>query len=427
MITQTDLYRRLKLAVDGMPAIDTHVHLDAADPLSPDVLAVVQYHNYFSEVTGAAAELPFDDRMPPRERLRAMAPLLKISNRSAHAWMLRETLRQVYGFDEELTPKNCDRLYDESVARRQRPGRFAEVCRIAGVSGILVHLPPRPVAQCGADDAIFVGLSDLRVPALPDRKALASFEKQSGHAVHGPRDLLEAAVSCCKRSADAGQAGLRVNIPPGCVIRDGTPAERENAFAKAATDKTLSPEETQLLQTLALDAAATGAAASGLAVQIFLATGLVNGVSFPAADPHLLSSLITYLTRYPKVRFEVYTVVESFTQPLGLLAKYRRNCHLGGCWWFCQFPEIMAQTYSLRLDMLPASKWSAFFSDSYVAEWIVGKMALTRKELTKALALKVADGYMTEEDALATAREALFETPSRIYGLPRKQRTLQGH
>ena len=421
MITQTDLYRRLKLAVDGIPAIDTHVHLDAADPLSPDLTAVLQYHNYFSEVTGATAEPPFDDRMPPRERLRAMAPLLKMSNRSAHAWMLRETLRQVYDFDEELTLKNCDRLYDESVARRQLPGRFGEVCRIAGVSGILVHLPPRPVAQCGADDAIFIGLSDLRVPALPDRKALASFEKQSGFAVHGPRDLQEAAVSCCKRSAAAGQVGLRVNIPPGCVIRDGTPAERENAFAKAATGKPLSPEEAQLLQTTALDAAAAGAAEAGLAVQIFLATGVVSGLSFPLADPCLLSSLIAFLSRYPKVPFEVYTVVEGFTQPLGLLAKYRRNCHLGGCWWFCQFPEIMARTYSLRLDMIPASKWTAFFSDAYAAEWIVGKMALTRKELTKALALKVVDGYMTEEDALVTAREVLFETPCRIYGLPRKR------
>jgi len=424
MITQTDLYRRLKLAVDGIPAIDTHVHLDAADPLGPDVTAVVEYHNYFSEVTGALAAPSFNDRMPPRERLRAMAPFLKMSNRSAHAWMLRETLRQVYGLDEELTLKNCDRLYDESVARRRVPGRFGEICRIAGVSGILVHLPPRPVAQCGADDAIFIGLSDLRVPGLPDRQSLASFEKQSGVAVHSPRDLQQAAVSYCKRCAAAGQVGLRVNIPTSCVIRDATPAETENAFAKAATGKPLSPEETQLLQTTALDAAAIGAAEAGLAVQIFLATGVVSGLSFPRADQHLLDALMTFVTRHPKVLFEVYTVVEGFTQPLGILAKYRRNCHVGGCWWFCQFPEIMARTYSLRLDMIPASKWSAFFSDSYAAEWIVGKMALTRKELTKALALKVVDGYMTEENALATAREVLFETPCRIYGLPRKQDAL---
>lgn len=418
MITQTDVYKRLKGEVDKTPAIDTHVHLgEYESPLADDLNKVLQYHNYLSEMIASRPGSAINEELPPRERMRAVVPLLKKSNRSTHAWMLREVLRGVYGFEDELTLDNCDALFDKSVEMRQRPNRLREICDIAGVSRILLHLPPKPVAECGYDAAVFLGLSDLGPPSLPNQDALAAFEEKTGATVKSARDLLDATAAYHKRAAEAGHVGLRMDISPGCVYGEASDAERESAFDKAATGKGLSQEERQVLESLAMDAQAIGAAESGMAVQIFFARGAVGSVPLPFADQHLIDSLCAYVTRYPEVAFDVYTVAQTLTQHLCVMAKYRRNLHLGGCWWLCQFPEIMSGTYSLRLDMIAASKWSAFFSDAYVAEWIVGKMALTRKELTRALALKVLDGYMTEEDAVATARDVLFETPCRVYGL----------
>lgn len=418
MITQTDVYKRLKAEIDKTPAIDTHVHLgEYESPLTEDLNKVLQYHNYLSEVTGGRPGSSIFGDLPPRERVRALVPQLKKSNRSAHAWMLREVLRQVYDFDEPLTLDNCDVLFDKSVELSRRPNRLKEVCDIAGVSRILIHTEAKPIAECGYDDSIFVGLSKLSVPALPNKDALTKFEQQTGVSVKSAKDMVDAAVTHLKRCASIGQVGARADVSPGCVYRPGSDAEREAAFQKAAAGRDGSLEERQILTTLSLDATATAAAEAGLALQIFFARGAIAGRAMPFAEHYLLESLTNYVTEHPNTNFDVYTVVESFAQPLCLLAKYRSNLHLGGCWWFCQFPEIMSRTYSLRVDMIPSSKWSAFFSDAYVAEWIVGKMALTRKELARALTCKVTDDYITESDAAAIAKDVLFETPRRLYNL----------
>jgi glucuronate isomerase len=104
-------------------------------------------------------------------------------------------------------------------------------------------------------------------------------------------------------------------------------------------------------------------------------------------------------------------------QEICLAAKHLPNLHLSAAWWYCQFPEIMERTYRLRLDMLPASKWCALFTDAYVAEWTVPKSLLHRRELTRALAAKVQAGYLKEDAVPEIARVVLYDTPRRIYGL----------
>jgi len=419
MIVDTDVYRRLEAEMRKIPAIDTHVHLDVRAPLARDLGDVIAYHNYIQELVTAGAPVAqaLDASVSGRDRVMAIVPHLKRSNCSAHAWMLRRVLEAAYDFDEELNERNWEALYARVEEAARRPGRLKELCRLAGVEKILVHLPPSPVKEIGCDPDIFVGLSDLSLPAVPDAGALANFEKCTGRSVHTARQYFDATLSHLERGAAAGQRGLRVNILGNATYRKASDATIQSAFDRAATGKQISEDDRSVLVTFALDAAATGAARTGMTIQVFLSKQSGPDRRIPSADESLVSMLWDLVAEHPRVNFEVYTISAAFTQILTIYSKYLANLYLGGIWWYCQFPRIMSETYSLRFEALPACKWSGFFSDAYVAEWIIGKSAITRKEMARALSEKVLEGYMTEEQAIRSAREVLYETPRRLYRL----------
>ena len=77
----------------------------------------------------------------------------------------------------------------------------------------------------------------------------------------------------------------------------------------------------------------------------------------------------------------------------------------------------MRQVMAERLDMLPVNKQVGFFSDAYVVEWTYGKAALVRKQLACVLAEKIEQRQYTRDDALATARAILYETPQTLLGM----------
>ena len=400
--------------------IDTHVHLDAEKPLSPDLSEVLYYHNYLAEIisAGATAALASNRHLGDRERVRNLAPEIGRSRCSTHAWMLREVLRGAYGFEGEITEKSWESLFEKAEQARSRPGRMREICRTAGISKILVHLPAKPPVQTGGDSSIFVGLSDLQIPSVPTKTDLASFENQTGASVRSAQQMRESALSHFMRAAKLGQRGLRIDIRPELVLRRPGDAAVEAAFERSIMARQMSEEDAGALMTFSLDTAASSWRSTGDRCQIFLDGWACGGHRIPSSSDVLAKTLWEFVAGHPQASFEVYTMSAGLTRDALSFLEVSSNLSLGGTWWYCQFPEIMSSTYSLRLEMLPASKWSAFFSDAYVAEWIIGKAALTRKEIARSLAGKVLDGYLSEEDALGTARAVLYETPCRLYRLP---------
>ncbi len=419
MITQTDLYRRLAGALDTIPAIDTHVHIKSTEPLARDISQVLYYHNYVSElIAGGAAESLRHPEMSGKDKVRTLIPEMKRSACSSHAWMMRELLRVVYGFNDELTEKNWESLYALSEKKRTESGRLKTVCGFAGVEKILIHLPAETMETIGLDGSVFVGLSDIQVPAMPTGAALDAFEIKTGAAVHNAKQLFDASVAYIKRGAAVGHRGLRISVSAASrIVRPGDSA-LQSAFDRAATNATLSHDDRCCLETLALDAALTGARESGMAVQVFIEGSFFGQLRMPSAEQELIATLHSLAATYPDVNFELYSISAPLTQSLCLFAKYVKNIYLPGVWWLCQFPSIMDSTYALRLEMLPAVKWSAFFSDAYEVEWIVGKALLTRKELARSLALKVTEGYMSEDDALAVASQVLSGSSKQLYKIP---------
>lgn len=395
------------------------MHLNLQAPLARHLGEVLGYPGYTGEIfgAGAPASLAKNRDLPGREFVRALVPELRRSPCSALAWALRGILREAYGFQDELTEANWEALFDKAEQARNRPERLKEICRSANVAKILIHTPQRPLTDLGADASLFAALSDFHMPSIPNKKALGRMEKQTGLSIASAQEMRQAAFEYLKRAAAIGQRGIRMDISPEYPLCRRSDADVETAFSRAASDKDLSGEEKAVLSTFALDTAAAAAGEAGMTVQLFIGIRAYGGVHLPSDEQSLIGAVCEFLAGHPGTTFEVYACSEGLRQNLCLCAKAMANVHLAGCWWFSQFPEISAGTYSLRFDMLPASKWCAFFSDAYVAEWIIGKVAVVRNELARVLASKVLAGYMPEDSAPTVARQVLFETPCRLYRL----------
>ena len=67
--------------------------------------------------------------------------------------------------------------------------------------------------------------------------------------------------------------------------------------------------------------------------------------------------------------------------------------------------------------MLAANKQIGFFSDAYCVEWTYAKAVIVRKQLAEVLAQKIDQGQYTVDEALAIARQILFETPQTLNGM----------
>jgi hypothetical protein len=122
------------------------------------------------------------------------------------------------------------------------------------------------------------------------------------------------------------------------------------------------------------------------------------------------------ISRHSDVQFQCFLASRHANQGLCTLARELPNFSLAGCWWHNVFPEIARQVLSERLDMLPANRQIAFFSDAYCAEWAYAKLRMLRRVLAEALAERIERGQYGVDDAIGIARAILFESPQSILG-----------
>lgn len=98
----------------------------------------------------------------------------------------------------------------------------------------------------------------------------------------------------------------------------------------------------------------------------------------------------------PDVKF-LFTVLSRTDQhEAAVLATKFRNLHLWGCWWYCNYPSVVSEATSLRLEML-GTKFTFQASSARVHDQLIYKWIHARSMLTKLLVNKytelMATGY----------------------------------
>ena len=81
-------------------------------------------------------------------------------------------------------------------------------------------------------------------------------------------------------------------------------------------------------------------------------------------------------------------------------------------------PTIQSYSRDEWLDLVPINKIIAFGGDyCKPVEKVYGHLVMAREDIARVLAARVAEGLMTETQAVAIAHKWFFENPSELYRL----------
>src|SRR3954469_11805412 len=108
------LVRDLTAALDAVPLIDPHSHIDPLRPVSRHLDDILGYH-YYTELAHSAgmSQEPLRPDVPPRERVRAiLGHMDRFDNTLQYSWFL-DIARAFLGFEgDRVTAADADALFD---------------------------------------------------------------------------------------------------------------------------------------------------------------------------------------------------------------------------------------------------------------------------------------------------------------------------
>jgi hypothetical protein len=424
--------RRIDEALDSVAVIDPHCHMNATRPAAATIADIVLYHHVWIELVSAGmgqrevtrAGLPqelVDPQMEPMERVRlALRFLPRIANTTV-GMLLRWLIRDVYGVKGGLEEAGLEALAAEIARRGQDPGwpdrLFSEVCGIEKLLTVeaLGEKPSRRIG--GADER-------LRMLNIADGKA-------------SPRELLEGMGSILgrdvKTAADYRDFAERLAVDPA----RGSP-RFIGAWMPAFLSWELA-EETAVTRTITrawngeplTHAEMGGVSWFGMtcALEALRKTPVRTIQLIAGAEvipPHrsvthwsgsFSGSIARLASRFEDFNFNLAAASDMYTQDTAILAKHIPNISVAGYWWHTLYPHYIRKSIETRLDIVPAGKIVAFFSDAYHCEWCAPKLKLVKQIMGEVLKERVAREWYDLDTALSIIPTVFHDAPKAIYGL----------
>jgi hypothetical protein len=154
-------------------------------------------------------------------------------------------------------------------------------------------------------------------------------------------------------------------------------------------------------------------------VQIHTGLHAGNGNIITNSKP---THLVNLFMEYPNINFCLFHSSYPYGGELSTLAKNFPNVFIDMCW-----SAIISPSYSKRylhewLETVPANKIMAFGGDFGGVECVYAHSVMARRIVSAVLIEKVADGYMTENEALRVARRLLRENAMEVFRIGGKAR-----
>ena len=137
--------------------------------------------------------------------------------------------------------------------------------------------------------------------------------------------------------------------------------------------------------------------------------------SIPRWDGRFTAALARIAGAYEEFRFNVSTASEHYLQDIAILAKHVPNISVAGYWWHTLYPNYIRLALETRLDIVPANKIVAFFSDAYHCEWIYPKLRLVESILEDILVQRVMQDRYSLPTATSLVPTLLHDAPTDIY------------
>lgn len=417
-----EIYNELK----NIRIVDVHQHLNPVALAPRAIDDIIFYHYLVTELI--AAGVPRDKMYSLKgiERLKESLPYMKYIRSTTTFWCLRKILSDLYGVDvRDITEDNMDIIVRsiESVLGNEMRALDILKNRVPIYKSFLTLNPLEPIPSYDRD--IFVGA--LRMdPLIPNlsKENLESLEKVSGIEIKRPRDLREGILSVMNRFSSYIKA-VTISLQPDDTFLSLYPSENhvEPYLKVVKAGGVLDQFGRNIVSAYIFNTIAEYVKERKIVVQLML--GVKRPV--PGADPHdyaitianpnQLLDLVTMLSRYPDIDFDIFIADATMNHMLTVIAKNYPNVFLSGYWWYSMYPEIIRSYLRIRLQMLPYNKIGGFFSDAYVADWVYGKAVLAKTQIAYVLTEMVIERFIDTNLAIEIGRNLLYENAITLYRL----------
>jgi glucuronate isomerase len=420
------LARDLETALQAIPIIDPHSHIDPRRATARNLDDILGYH-YYTELAHSAGmdQGPLAKEVEPRERVRAILTHLdRLDNTTQYSWFV-EIAKTFLGFQgHRITAKDCDRLWDAAERLMAQPDWEGQVLRRSNLEKVFLTNDfddplegfdtNRYVPCLRTDDLVF----HLGKPEV--RRRLA---KSSKIDIHDSASLRAALRNLFEHFVRKGAKACAISLPPSFAPYPVEYGPIELAFSNLL-------QGDQAAGTVLHVTNFVFWALAQLCREFRLPFDLMIGVNRSVYRQGVYqgqdlfdqrTSLIQFaelFNAFPEVVFPISVLSSGQNQELVSYSWIFPNVVTNGHWWYSNIPAYIEADCRARLQAVPKTKQIGYYSDAYKLEFVLPKYNMYRRILARILAEDfVRPGIYTEEQAVEFARLLLRDNARRIFGV----------
>jgi len=417
----TDLARH----INSLRLVDTHEHLRREPEwLTAGPADVLQdlFHNYVpadlvsAGATPAAAQRLLAGTDPDVEgRFAAVKPAWEAIRYTGYGEAVRELARAVYNI-EEITPEAL-RAAQPRLEALRKPG---EALRLLRDVALLDHTQTDDFRwACEPDPAgLDYFLYDLSwADFCRGEVDWAKLTAETGVTV-GDLPALDAAMEALFEKYGPCAIAVKAQHAYNRTLRwvERTPADAAHALQRVLRDpKGASEAERLCLGDYCWGRGAELAHRHNLPFKIH--TGYYAGHSRMPVDRIPAGHLCPLLARYPGTRFVLMHIAYPYSDELIALVKHFPNAWADLCWAWSINPRHSVDFVRRYLHAAPLNKLFAFGGDTAWPTSAYAYARQARRWLTRALEAEVADGDLTESEAIRVADRVCRENQFACFDL----------
>ena len=418
----TARFDRIKAAIGEIPVIDIHTHIGTMDKWqAADLVDLLFFHPLGSELRNAGCPEEVStplmsglnvDLMDPRERVRLAVPFCAAIRNTSTYWSFATVLKDLYGIDGGLTEDNWEKAYDAVLERAGDTSWESEVLKRAGIEKTAIDYNSSPKDPSAYFSYAYV--EPLYGVGLGKPDALF---KMLGRGVSSGTDLAKALTNAVAVLASKSEIrALHVWLPASWRYTAIEEPEIDRLLYYWSTGENISSYEQNCLASFSADIMAREAGKHGLVVQLFHgSTAYGRGFQVGTWHQDYLRTLIYHVGKHVRTKYDILLATRNASHEATSMARMHTNLMVSGAWWHAFTPTTLTTFFRDRLEMLPHTRWNAFYSDAYCVEWSYGNLMMAKNRLSVALTGMVDEGLISEADVVPIARAVLYDNPKREY------------
>lgn len=419
-------YKWIREAMQDMPVIDTHEHLEtesARIARHKDFISLYMTHYASSDVMTAGLspekmERLRGNQLDVREKWDILKPYWEPCRNTAYFRALERISIDLFGIphvdDDSFLPLN------NAFLAANRPGWYRQILKD------ICH-----IEYCVQDDLFIADVGNISIPdpiyyresakydlfleiggEIPPPSIMGAYRK-SFTSLGEYVDLIGETVQTAKRERNIVSLKSAIAYNRTLAFDNPSFSMAESVFDRVLRGDALTAAERKPLQDFLMHTLLGFAGDLSLPFQIH--TGLQEGLGgfLPDSRP---SNLIPLFRQHPAVKFDVFHTGYPYGYELAAICKQYPNVYVDMCW-----VHVISQEYAVRileemLEVLPSNKILGFGGDYIFVEGTYAHLQFAKENIADVLSSRIDKGRLDKADAVGLARRLLHDNAQTLFG-----------